>query len=71
MDRVSNVDDQDKKEYEEIKMSMKEADGNGKSGDQDIADDVSNYSEGQIEKHIKMIEVMSEKADDKRFLFVD
>lgn len=52
-------------------MSMKEADGNGKSGDQDIADDVSNYSEGQIEKHIKMIEVMSEKADDKRFLFVD
>ena len=32
---------------------------------------LSQYSDGQVETHIKMIEVMSKRANDKLYLFLD
>ena len=77
MDRLSNVDYNDKQEVEEIKESIEvvEKDKSFKPTDFDFADDVSDHlsqaSEGQIEMHIKMIEVLSHRANDKQFLMLD
>lgn len=57
--------------YNNNNNDNKEDNNNDDAKSENMSRRMSQYSQGQVETHVKMIEVMSERANDKLYLSVD